>query len=453
MTNVLLIRPKPHKDTIGLKHVMICEPLELEYLVSNLDPALKEAYHLIIIDMLLDKTKLIKHLKHYRPGVVVFTGYNTHVNLIKGFSKEIKSFDPKIITGVGGVHVEVVPDDLKDEHIDVLLWKNGIDAFNILLKGLKERTPISTIQTYIDQQTLNVAFAYNHPDREINASYRNKYYYMFHNPCALMKTSFGCPFKCSFCFCHQITEGKYYERTIEDVISELKSIREKEIYIVDDNFLFSENRVSNFIEALKKENINKHFLVYGRADFIAKNPLLMADFKAVGLHGVIVGIESVREKDLQSYDKLTTVKINEEAIAILNKLDVECYSTLIIPLDFNKKDFKDLKLWLKKTSVYFVNLQPLTPLKGTDIYSEYIKEFIEAPEQVELWDMAHIVLKPKYMSKRQFYFRILKLYYEIVMPPKHLVRLIKKFGVAPNIKMLLGSSRVSLQYLVKMIRG
>ena len=33
---VLLIRPKPHKDTIGLQNVMICEPLELEYIASNI---------------------------------------------------------------------------------------------------------------------------------------------------------------------------------------------------------------------------------------------------------------------------------------------------------------------------------------------------------------------------------------------------------------------------------
>lgn len=453
MTNVLLVRPKPHKDTIGLKHVMICEPLELEYLVSNLETDLTSHYKLIIIDMLLDKTKLIKHLEDHKPGIVIFTGYNTHVNLIKAFSKEVKAFDSTIVTAVGGVHVEVVPDDFKDKYIDILLWKNGIDAFNMLLKGLKEKTSIGAIQSLIDQQSLNTTFTYKHPDRESNASYRDKYYYMFHNPCALMKTSFGCPFKCSFCFCHEITGGQYYERPMEDVISELKGIKEKEIYIVDDNFLFSEERVRKFIDAIKEEKLEKHFLIYGRADFIAKNPSLMADFKAVGLHGVIVGIESVREKDLESYDKLTTVKINEEAIAILNKLDVECYSTLIIPLDFNKKDFKDLKIWLKKTKVNFVNLQPLTPLKGTDIYGDYVKDFIEDPNDVELWDMAHIVLKPKYMSKRVFYYRILKLYYEIVMPPKHLIRLVKKFGVSPNIKMLIGSSRVSLQYILKMIKG
>lgn len=453
MTNVLLIRLKPHKDTIGLKHVMICEPLELEYLVSNLDPELKDQYNLIIIDMLLDHTKLLTHLKQHQPGIVIFTGYNTHVNLIKAFSREVKSFDSKIVIAVGGVHVEVVPDDFKDEHIDVLLWRNGIDAFNRLLKGLKENTAINEIQGAIDRQPLNTAFAYKPPDRQINAAYRAQYYYMFHNPCALIKTSFGCPFKCSFCFCHEITGGRYYERTIEDVISELKEISEKEIYIVDDNFLFSESRVKKFIEALKEANIEKHFLIYGRADFIAKNAGLMAEFKRVGLHGVIVGIESVREKDLQSYDKLTTVKINEEAVAILHRLDVECYSTLIIPLDFNPKDFKDLKLWLKKTGVNFVNLQPLTPLRGTDIYADYVKDFIENPNDVELWDMAHIVLKPKYMSKRQFYFRIWKLYYEVVMSPKHLIRLVKKYGIRPNLKMLVGSSRVSMQYILKMIRG
>ncbi|MBF4694685.1 B12-binding domain-containing radical SAM protein [Fusibacter ferrireducens] len=453
MTNVLLIRPKPHKDTIGLKHVMICEPLELEYLVSNLEPELKDQYHLILIDMLLDNTKLSKHLKQYQPSVVIFTGYNTHVNLIKAYSKEIKMFDSTIVTAVGGVHVEVVPDDFKDVHIDVLLWRNGIDAFNMLLRGLRANTSIQGIQNEIDQQMLNTEFAYNPPDRQINAAYRAQYYYMFHNPCALIKTSFGCPFKCAFCFCHEITGGQYYERTLEDVISELKEIREREIYIVDDNFLVSEARVRKFIEILRQEKIDKHYLIYGRADFIAQNAELMADFKAVGLHGVIVGIESVREKDLKSYDKLTTVKINEEAVAILNALDVECYSTLIMPLDFSKKDFNDLKHWLKKTGVNFVNLQPLTPLKGTAIYDDYVKDFIEAPSDVELWDMAHIVLTPKYMSKRQFYFRIWKLYYEVVMSPKHLIRLVKKYGIRPNLKMLVGSSRVSMQYILKMIRG
>lgn len=453
MNKVLLVRPQPPKETIGLKHVMICEPLELEYLISNLREDLMASYELVLVDMLIDNRSLMSHVKMHQPRCVIFTGYNTHVNKIKMYAQQVKKYNKDIVTAVGGVHVEVVPEDFDDVHIDIRFWKNGIDAFNDLLNGLLTSQSLTSIQQIIDAYQRKTQFDYLPPNRTQNKNDRSKYFYMFHDPCALMKTSFGCPFQCAFCFCHEITDGMYYERSINDVIEELISIDEPAIYIVDDNFLCSEKRVQTFIDALKAHQLNKEFLIYGRADFIAAHPKIMADFKSVGLHGVIVGIESVREKDLESYNKRTTVDMNEKAISILNDLDIECYATLIIPLDFSKKDFKDLKRWLRKNSVYFVNLQPLTPLKGTGIYENYEPYFIEDPNDVALWDMAHIVLKPTHMSKRQFYYRILKLYYEIVMPPKHLIRLVKKFGFYANWRMLIGSSRVSLQYILKMIRG
>ena len=40
---VLFFRPRPHKETIGLQNVMICEPLELEYLASNIEALGHEA--------------------------------------------------------------------------------------------------------------------------------------------------------------------------------------------------------------------------------------------------------------------------------------------------------------------------------------------------------------------------------------------------------------------------
>jgi len=38
--------------------------------------------------------------------------------------------------------------------------------------------------------------------------------------------------------------------------------------------------------------------------------------------------------------------LNEKCIKILKELDIELYATLIIPLDFSKKDFTDLTKWL-----------------------------------------------------------------------------------------------------------
>lgn len=451
---VLLIRPKPPKDTIGLQHVMICEPLELEYLVSNVPDYLRDKIKLKIIDLIIEKKSYEKILIDEKPDFLVFTGYITHVGIIKDMAKGAKELYSNIVIGVGGVHAEVVPKDFESPYIDFVYVRNGIDGFNETLIGLYLDEDISTINSKIKNlPPKKTTFKYNYPDRSSVQKYRKYYYYMFHNPCALIKTSFGCPYNCSFCFCKKITDGKYFTRDIEDVISELETIEEEEIYIVDDDFLYDEKRIEEFIHMLKERSINKKFLIYGRADFIARNEELLKEFKSCGLQAVIVGIESVRVQDLKSYNKGTTREINDRCIKILKKLDIELYATLIIPMDFSKSDFKELTRYLRALDVRFVNLQPLTPLPGTDIFEEYVPNLIVDRENYSKFDMAHVVLQPEYMSIRAFYFELLKSYYKVIMRPKHMIALIKKYGLKSNLKMLVGSSYVSWQYIKKIVNN
>lgn len=447
---VLLIRPNPPKETIGLQHVMICEPLELEYLVSNIPHDLKAKVDIKIIDLILEKKSYKDILVDEKPDFILFTGYITHVGIIKEMSKLAKEMIPSIITGVGGVHAEVVSSDFKSSYIDFIYNKNGIDGFNESLKGLSLGENLEEIKNNIALLgPKKTSFEYNYPDRKAVEKYRKHYYYMFHNPCALIKTSYGCPYNCSFCFCKEITDGKYFARDIEDVVDELEEIDEEEIYIVDDDFLFDIHRIRRFISLLMERNIKKKYLIYGRADFITENEALLKEFKTVGLQAVIVGIESVRAKDLKSYNKGTTKEINERCIHILKRLDIELYATLIIPMDFSKADFSELTGWLKSLNVRFVNLQPLTPLPGTNIFEEYIPSIIVEREDYSKWDMAHIVLQPEHVSIRKFYIQLLKAYYQIIMRPRHIISLIKKYGIKANIKMLIGSNYVSWQYIKK----
>ncbi len=450
---ILLVRPRPHKETIGLQHVMICEPLELEYLISNIPDDIKRETDAEIVDMILENDNFEDIVSWKKPDFVVFTGYITYVGIIKEMAEAAKKIIPTVKTGAGGVHAEVVPEDFSSEYIDFIYNKNGIDNFNLTLRGLLNKKSVQEINEEINIEDKKSTFDYKYPDRNAVKKYRKYYYYMFHNPCALIKTSFGCPYNCSFCFCKEITGGKYYARHIEDVIKELSSIEEEEVYIVDDDFLYDRNKLESFITGLKKNNIKKKFLVYGRADFIAQNKDIIIEFKTVGLQAVIVGIESVRAGDLKGYNKGTTIEINEKCIQILQELDIELYATLIIPLDFKKEDFRQLVSWLRKLDVKFVNLQPLTPLPGTDIFDSYKGSLLTDRQAFEMWDMAHVVLKPKYMSIRAFYAEILKAYYTVVMRPKHLSYLIKKYGLKANLKMLAGSSFVSLQYIQKIVRS
>jgi len=451
---ILLIRPKPHKETIGLQHVMICEPLELEYISSYLA---QDGHRITIIDMILERRSLERIIQEEDPDLVGITAYISHVKVVKEYAAVIKEQKPQCRVAVGGVHAEVVPEDLEDKNIDYIIRANGLKAFRQLANNLYFPGKLQHMEELWGKDKgpciKEQAFDFPFPDRTKVEKYRRRYYYMFHNPCALMKTSFGCPYACSFCFCRQITDRKYYTRPLNDVIEELKTIDEDEIYIVDDDFLVDRDRVMEFCRELKKQGIQKKYLIYGRADFIAQNEDVLKEFSQWGLRSVIIGLESCKEEELLKYNKRSSVMMNEKAIAILKKYGIECYAALILGTDWNRKDFDNLYRWLKKLDLMFINLQPFTPLPGTDIFDSYKDQLLIPREDYEKWDLAHLTLQPVNMSVSQYYCNMIGIYYKITMRPKNILKMVKKYGFKQCLRLFVGSGIVSWQYMKKMIRG
>ena len=296
-------------------------------------------------------------------------------------------------------------------------------------------------------------FLYNPPDRGLVKKYRSKYYYMFHRNCALIKTSFGCPYTCNFCFCRKITNYQYFTREVADVINELKAIKENEIYIVDDDFLVNRNRILDFCELLEKEKIFKKYLIYGRADFIANNEDIIIRLKKIGLRAVIVGLETFNDKELSDYNKKSSVLVNELAVKLLKKHDIECYGTFILGIDWCREDFDNLRDWIKKLGIVFVNLQPFTPLKGTELYDKHKDNFIIVEREYEKWDLAHLVIKPTKISVRRYYYYNARLYFQTLMRINNIIYMIRKYGLYDTLKMGIGSYKITLQYLKKIIVG
>src|SRR5690554_2058803 len=186
---ILLVRPKPHRETIGLKHVMVCEPLELEYLVSNIPEDIKNRCDVEIVDMILEKRSFRSIIQEKRPHMVLFTGYITHVGTISDMAEKVKSILPAAITGVGGVHAEVVAEDYSSPDLDLVFGRNGVKAFAGALRGILEGKDLDEIREEIKSISREeLDFNLRPPDRSSVDRYRSSYYYMFHNPCALIKT-------------------------------------------------------------------------------------------------------------------------------------------------------------------------------------------------------------------------------------------------------------------------
>ncbi|MBK8819584.1 MAG: cobalamin-dependent protein [Saprospiraceae bacterium] len=447
---IMFIRPKPSSDTIGLQHLMIVEPLELEVLGSlvNSDDKVQ------IVDMILEKEPVEHFIRKFSPDVLCITGYITHIPVMVEYARTAKLIRHEIITIVGGVHVEKHPEDIDSQYIDYRIVRNATRSFPKLLEYLKYEAPFPE-GVLKHGEKLDVSklpkfdFYFPFPNRSLTDQYRKNYFYVFHDKVALMKTSFGCPYKCNFCYCRYITDDNYFARPLTDVIEELMEIKEKEIYIVDDDFLLSPKRVRSFIELLRKHQIKKRFLVYGRADFIIEHPEIIEEFQKEGLRTIIVGLESFKDSELDSFNKKTSQNINEEAMRILQRYGVDCYAAIITAPDWSYQDFKMVGDKIIELGLKFVNLQPLTPLKGVD-FDVDDTELVIKRNDFPRWDLAHVSICPSQMSLNQYYRQILYLYDRITFNPKTILNFLFKYPLYMQFKLAIGMFKVRKQYL-KMI--
>ena len=46
--------------------------------------------------------------------------------MVKKYAKEVKKYSKDVLTAVGGIHAEVVPEDFECEDLDFILWANGV---------------------------------------------------------------------------------------------------------------------------------------------------------------------------------------------------------------------------------------------------------------------------------------------------------------------------------------
>ncbi|MDL2308597.1 cobalamin-dependent protein [Bacteroidales bacterium OttesenSCG-928-C03] len=447
---ILFVRPDIPKETIGLQHVMIVEPLELEILATLVE----NKHQVEIIDLILEKHSISFFIEKHKPEVVCLTGYITHNNILKELCKEIKQINSNITTIVGGVHIEKIPESVDSEFIDYRVVRNAVDIFpkliNYLENGNSFPSGVLRMHEALDENTLPYyKFDTPIPNRTLTEKYRKHYFYVFHDKVALLKTSFGCPFPCNFCFCRKITGENYVEIDMNEVITELKTINEKEIYIIDDNFLVSEKRVQTFLQLLKTHNINKKYLIYGRADFIAQHPDIIRDFRKQGLRTIIVGFESFNDNELSSLNKKTIAETNEKAMRVLNDNNVDCYASVIAMPEWDKEDFARATKKMLELGIKFLNIQPLTPLEKTDFEFDDNRLIIPRTEY-EKWDLAHIVIKPEKLTVHEYYKEILKMYERILFNPRNLIRHLKH-PIRMQFKLFSGAFRVRKQYQNKIL--
>ncbi len=336
------------------------------------------------------KTLTLELLNKHKPDIVGVTVIASEFYFAVDILKTAKKFNRSIVTVAGGLHATLCTNDFKDSDIDIVCAGQSALLFKDLADALENhRKPESVKGIYIN--TENGLKYTGTPDRIINPA-TTDYIYPNRNllkrwintykvggspfPSTYMFTSLGCPYKCTFCSIWPQFDGGFYQRDVESIIKELKSIDDYPIVRFSDaNTVVNIDFINKLFDRIKEEKIEKSYIMDIRSDTAVRYPELIKKMAENGLKVVICGFESFREEELKKYNKGSEANLISKAIDIFHENGVQLRGNYVIPYDYTKDDFKAMSDYAGSHKVTYAGYTILTPMPGT-IYYDEVKDLI-----------------------------------------------------------------------------
>jgi len=449
--NVLLYTPPVPKQSVRMDYLISCEPLELEYLYT----ALIEKHTVNFLEKGKEKS-LCKMIASNDIKMLCISCYITQTTFVLTLVEKLKSKFPSLYIAVGGVHAEVVPEHFFSPNIDVVVFGNHLSAISSIADAISKNSRPDIVQgTAFRENDFEIDILKSTrervpiPERIIFNKNPERFHYLYYKSCASLKTAAGCPGKCSFCFCCKMNEGNYNARPISEVIDEIEGLSVENIFIVDDTFLTGTKRLETFCNELEKRNIQKNFIAYGTANYIAAHPEMVARLERIGLSALIVGFEYITNSGLKAINKSATIADNDKTINICQQLDIELFALFICNTDWHHHDFFKLAKYIRKKKIRFATFSTPTTFPKTDDAIQ--QQTVFDIKQLWRYDLLRLHEKPKHISAISYYLWLYFLYLIPAMSFSSLQHFLSRYGFLKGMKAIAESSFYGAIYFLKLL--
>ncbi len=293
------------------------EPLHLEMVAATVPE-----HEVRILDLRVENG-LEAVLRQFEPEMVAVTALTPEVYAAQQVLREVKSFSAEIFTVVGGHHGTLLPRDFFLPQVDAIALGEAELMFADLVRAVGDGRGLGAVPNLI-RRDREGRFVRNHradarvnldllpmPRRDLTASYRDEYFFLFDRPDTSLATSRGCPFRCTFCSVHEFYHGAIHQMSPERVVAEMGTIETDHITLVDDNFLMNYRREDAIAELVRSEGIRKRFSMECRTDSIVRHPELVEKWVEVGLYAVLLGLEGGSDRTLKNVNKSCSLETND----------------------------------------------------------------------------------------------------------------------------------------------
>ena len=395
-------------SSLGGLENSVLEPLEFEYLAGAIPH-----HEVRCFDMRRERpAALQKLLESFDPQIVGSTANTVDVYAVQSLFRLVKSYGRNILTVVGGYHATYRPEDFNTPETDVIVQGPGEHTFRALVdryeKNGCEFADIAGLMIPRDGKLFQTArrplaaIDSVQPDRRIAQKYRKSYHCEFWMPCAMVRNTFGCNYRCNFCALWTLGDGDLWERDVEKLCDEIESLPEEYVFFCDDlSFgLKSGLRMERFCQEMKRRNLKKKFYFTCRSDVVARMPALIEKLCEAGMKRMFMGLEAYNDEGMEYWNKHNRARSNEDAVALLHSHGVDITGSFLITPDFSERQFEELFAYVDRLNILCPAFLIYTPHPGVSVHEE--KGFGQISENYEFYDHLHTLFATA-MPEKEFY--------------------------------------------------
>jgi len=385
---ILLIKPRARlRSVLGLQAFQLMEPLELGYLAA----AAGHEHEPRILDLRLSawpRVALLHTLRTFRPDLVGITGYSHEASIVKRIARLTRRHLPETRIVVGGHHATVDPRDYRIEAIDAIVRGEGCGPFKQLVDAVAAGRSLEGIPQVLlpdghwsDEETRWPQFpdpaTLPLPRRDLwdTRRYRSiwtaeklpRWHPLFPRV-AMVRTSWGCRMKCSFCIVPHLCGGLHQPRPVASVVEEIASLDAEHVYFSDDENFIDEDFAWELADALAARGVKKRYFAWTRATTVNRSPELLRRWREIGLDAAFLGFEFPTNAELKRAAKGGSVAANERALDRLRDMDVAVHAAFMVQPEYGNAEFNRLGDYVRGLPPLQCSFTVCTPSPGTPDY-------------------------------------------------------------------------------------
>lgn len=310
---------------------------------------------------------------------------------------------------MGGIHVSSCPEEALQHCHSVVIG----EAESLWTTVIADTTEGRLKSVYRHHDHLPGLEHLPKPDWDL---YRGKGYLPVH----FVETTRGCPLDCEFCAVTTYFGGRYRNRPLKDVLTELESLRpfdgfvmKNVVFFVDDNIVSNRAYAREFFSRIA--DLNLRWLGHASVN-LASDPEMLKLCERSGCLGVLIGFETLSQETMHSIGRKSRLRMDYlNAIQKIHDHGIGVDGSFVFGFDTDDESVFDRTLeFVTRAKIEVPYFSVLTPYPGTRLHARLRSENRILTDDWSLYDTSHVVIQPQRMSPDQLqegYLRVFRAAY------------------------------------------